>query len=266
MSMSGVLVLGGVWLLWTAAVAAARLMDSDDSDPARGLFRLVMLGYSRIVQRLAVSGEVPAPRPTGRVLLIVANHTTVIDPIVVQAALPYEVRWVMGADMATPLFERFWRYARVILVDRTGEGDSRAQVREAINHLKRGGVLGVFPEGFIERPPRTLLPFQDGVGLFVTRSGALVVPVVIEGTPQTDPIEGAFARRGRVKVRFLPAIDYREKKLGAAEIAADLRRVFKEATGWPTSEHAPKWQRGRWVDLNLDGTYKGEERTAKSEQ
>ena len=45
-------------------------------------------------------------------------------------------------------------------------------------------MLGVFPEGAIEHPARHIMPFHPGVGLIISRTGAPVLPVVIEGTPQ----------------------------------------------------------------------------------
>jgi hypothetical protein len=47
-------------------------------------------------------------------------------------------------------------------------------------------VIGVFPEGRLERPERHLLPFLPGLGVMIKRTRASVLPIVIEGTPQTE--------------------------------------------------------------------------------
>lgn len=256
------LVLASLWLVWVALVRWAHAARLRPRDTLTGAFRRLFQLYATAVHRLAKEGtrnipvRSPWPEPNqaaSQGLVVVANHTSFMDPLLIQAALPFEVRWIMGADMAAPALKKFWDYARIIMVDRrTGES---APLREAIKHLKSGGVIGVFPEGFLERPPRHLLPFQDGVGLIISRAGSKVLPVVIDGTPQTEPRHRAILTPSRSRIRFLPLIDYTHRKLSPAEIAADLRRVFADATGWATSDRVPKWENGRWIELDMHGDH-----------
>lgn len=244
-----------LWLLWASLVEWVRRAAVRPDDLRSGVVVRTMHLIARVVHRLRVTGREHIPPAPGRgapPIVVVANHTAFIDPLLIQSALPFEVRWIMAADMASPRFSRFWDFARVILVDR--RVNESAPLREAIKHLKAGGVIGVFPEGFIERPPRTLFPFKEGVGLLVSRSGARVLPVIIEGTPQLDDGSRALFTPSRSTLRVLPAIDYSARILGPAEIAADLRRVFLNATGWPTSDRIPRWEHDHWVDIALDGT------------
>lgn len=254
------LTVGIVIVCWSGLVAfgawvrTARIRPDDD---LTALIVRVMQVYARSVHGLRVEGAGFVPQ-RGRLpdsgaapLIVVANHTAFIDPILVQAALPFEVRWIMAKDMATPSAGWLWDLARVILVDR--RSNDSAPLREAIRHLKSGGVVGVFPEGYIERPPRVVYPFQDGVGLLVARTGAAVLPVVIDGTPQVEDGSGALVTPSRSRVRFLAPIRYKDRGMSAAEIARDLRRVFVDATGWPTSDRTPRWENGAWTDIGLDG-------------
>src|SRR5690606_15597843 len=108
-------------------------------------------------------------------LIVVANHTAGVDPILTSAACPFQIRWIMAQDMRLPWLNWFWRWQRVIFVSRTGR--DRGSVREALAHLKDGGVIGIFPEGGLERPPRQILPFRRGVGLLIAKAGVPVLPV-----------------------------------------------------------------------------------------
>ena len=124
----------------------------------------------------------------------------------------------------------------VIFVDR--ENPSTAPVRRAMAHLRGGGVLGLFPEGHIERPPRTLLPFHAGVGAFVRPTGAPVLPVVIRGTPKG--VRSAWMSLfvpSRARLRIYEPIRY-ERSMSPAEIAEDLKRRYMGWTGWPASSGA----------------------------
>ena len=221
----------------------------------------IMRVYARYWHRLDASGmdHLPAPhlmgdergRPIGdgRPVVIVANHTAGIDPLLIQATIDYEPRWMMAADMRARVLAPLWQYARIIFVDRTRR-DS-ASLREAIRHLKAGGCLGVFVEGHIAKPPRHLLPFKEGAGLIIRKTGALVVPVVIDGTPIAESAWGSIFRRSHSKIRFLEPVDYEHPDragLGPQGITDDLRRRFQRATGWPdTHMQADFDEHGRLV-------------------
>lgn len=242
-----------LWIAFAFLVRWIERASVREGDLFCGLLLRVMQLGARWMHGLSVDGieNIPRDRAPGEGLVIVANHTAFIDPLLVQAVLPFEVRWIMGEDMAAPALKPFWDYAGIILVDR--RVNESAPLRAAIKHIKSGGVIGVFPEGFIERPPRVVYPFKEGVGLIITRSGARVLPVVIDGTPQVEPGSRALWTPSRSRLRFLPSIDYASQKLGPSEVALDLRRVFLDATGWPASNRTPLWENGVWTDIGLDG-------------
>jgi 1-acyl-sn-glycerol-3-phosphate acyltransferase len=187
---------------------------------------------------------------------VVANHSSGVDPLLMAAACPFEIRWIMAQDMRHPAGEWVWRWARVIFVNR--EAPSSAGTREAIQHLKDGGVIGVFPEGGIERPRGHVLPFLPGVGFLIRKTGAPVLPVVLEGTPDVDPAWHALRRRSRSVVTFMPRIDYSGSGLGAAEIAEDLRGRF---VGWIEAGEAAAHSPG--PNENTDGAEEAEVRGAE---
>jgi 1-acyl-sn-glycerol-3-phosphate acyltransferase len=167
--------------------------------------------------------------PQGRVagpLVVVANHTAGVDPVLLQAVVPFEIRWLMALDMRHPTGEWLWQLTRIIFVSRAAP--SPAGTREAIQHLRGGGVLGVFPEGGIERPRGTVKPFLPGVGFLIRRTGVPVLPVVIEGTPNTRAAWTSLLRCSRATLTFMRPIDYSKAGLDAAGITDDLRRRYVE--------------------------------------
>ncbi len=240
-------------LAWLAhAVARATVRPGDMT---AGIVILLTRAYCRVVHRLRVDGlhHVRAARDAGGPVMIVSNHTAGLDPALIQAALDFEVRWMMASDMRAPQLEDWWQYGGVIFVDRSGR-DTRS-VREALRHLAGGGTLGVFPEGQLERPARTLMPFREGVGLLAIKSGARVVPVVIEGTPVGRSAWASLAKPSHSRVRFLEPVTYSRREWKPAEVARDLRERFQQATGWPISDRQPIIGAGRRVLLDADGRY-----------
>jgi len=252
-------ILAIAWCVFALIVALVCIPRPRGNDGSAGAFAGSILittarAYSRLVHRMKIEGRehIPARKwgeqgdSGGRGLLIVANHTAGIDPVLLYGALPFEPRFVMGEDMRTPVLEKLFAFGKIIFVDREGK-PSGAAVREIVRELKEGGVIGLFPEGHIERPPEQVLPFREGVGLFVRRTKALVLPVVIDGTPQIDPAWASLRMFSTSRLRFLPVLDYQDSGLGAKEIADDLRRVFIEATGWPANDTPPRVVDGRVV-------------------
>lgn len=253
------------WLTWALISAWILRPGLRQRDPAAGLlYRLVQI-YTRLVHGLRAVGLEHTPRRNAegfadRPLVIVANHTAGVDPALIQACLPFEVRWVMAEDMRLPSLWWLWELAGVIFVDRE-ESDGKG-LREALRHLKSGGTLCVFPEGSIERPSRQLLPFKPGAGMLIARTGALVWPVIIEGTPQVDPAWASLARFSRSRLRFLPPMEFtddsseRARRPDPAKIVESLRKAFADATGWPLNQHPPRFENGQWWYVDAKGTYR----------
>jgi len=231
------------WLALAVLLAAAARVSPREGDPLAGLVLLLLRAYARFWQRLEVVGRehlAAVARSEGGTL-IVANHTAGVDPVLLQAACPFEIRFIMAEDMRVGWMEPIWRYARAIFVERErsgngGGGRGGAGFREALRHVKGGGVVGVFPEGRIEREPGRVKPFKGGAGMLASVTRARVLLVGIEGTPRAETAWGSLWRRGRARVTVLPATSAAEltgeRRAEPEEAAEAMRRRLAEAMGW----------------------------------
>ncbi len=231
-------ILALAWLLWV--ILARRLVDNPWKTVSHGLIWLPGLVYVRLVHNLRVLGEISnlADPPEGP-LLIVANHTAGIDPIIVQARCKRPIRWIMAEDMKEPRLDWAWRLYEIIFVDRY---QRKAQsLRDAIRHLRAGGVVGIFPEGSLERPPERLLPFQGGVGWLIKRTGAKVLPVVIRGTPHITPAWASLWRTSNSSLEVGPILDFTNPADDSepAKIVRTIEQQFLDMTGWDLSTSPP---------------------------
>lgn len=226
----GVSTIGGLILL---GYACRWLLNNPREDVIGGLLWHGARVYAALFHRVRVEGRehIPATRHGAGPLIVVMNHTAGVDPVLVQAVCRFHIRYVMAEDMRLPRFNDLWEWQRVIFVDRVNR--SAHGTREALRHLDEGGVLGIYPEGGLERPACHLLPFEAGIGLLVRRSRARVLPVIITGTPQVDPAWASLWRPSRSRLRFMEPIDYDGSGLSATAIVQDLQGRFKAWTGWP---------------------------------
>jgi len=220
---------GGLWGVW-AGVVHALIAISPRREALSGLAYLFVRVYARLMHRLRVEGREHIPR--GRFpgpLIVVSNHTAGIDPLLIQSVCPFEITWIMAEDMRLEWAEPLWEWIGIIFIDREGGGEMT--MRTAMRRLHGGAALGIFPEGRIERPTRTVLPFMSGVGMLARRRGAPVLPIIIDGTPEAPTAWGSLWTPSRTRIRVMAPIRY-DRSSSPAEIAEDLRLRYLRWTGW----------------------------------
>src|SRR3954462_5117308 len=156
----------------------------------RTVFRVRVTG----LEHLPVSGPV----------LIAGNHTGFLDGPVVFVLLPRPSAFLVKSELYDSPFRRVLGSPRQIPV-RRGTPD-RTALRRALDVLRAGGVLGVFPEG--TRGEGRLESVQHGIGYLALRAGCPVVPVVCVGTAEALPKGKALPRfRAPIDVVFGPAFE-----------------------------------------------------------
>ena len=168
--------------------------------------RLFAAALCRLLFRLEVRGakHVPAAGPA----MIVANHSSTLDPAVLAVGAPRPLHFMAKAELfAIPLFGWFIRAVNARPVRREG-GDPRA-LREALRILESGHALLVFPEG-TRGPEGVLREGRAGAGMLALLSGAPVVPAYIEGTGRALPRGRRLPRPVKMRVTFGPPLSFRE--------------------------------------------------------
>jgi len=154
-------------------------------------------------------------------VILASNHTTGIDAPVIQAHCLRTVRWLMLESYRMRFAEPLWRTIRPVFLDK-GSSDLN-KLRELVAVLKEGDVIGLFPEGVLQRERRVLAPLKPGVGMIARRSHAAIVPVWIADTPKTRSMLWHFLRPSRSKVLFGPAFTP-GKEMSVDEVVAELHR------------------------------------------
>jgi 1-acyl-sn-glycerol-3-phosphate acyltransferase len=119
--------------------------------------------------------------------VLVANHASYIDPIVLMAAIPAEFHFVAKrALLQYPLIGTVMRKAEHLTIDKAGLSDRLAGADEVERRLREGERLVIFAEGtFVRRPG--LLPFRLGAFRAAVDTGRPIVPVALAGTRRVFP-------------------------------------------------------------------------------
>lgn len=144
---------------------------------------------ARLLFGMRVRGSRRVPRMGG--LIIACNHISELDPPVLGFAIPRTVAYMAKVELfGMRVTDFFLRKLNAFPVNRSSI-DTRA-LRTAIEHLKRGEAVVIFPEGTRSRDGR-LLPVKAGISLVAISSGVPVLPAFIWGT---DNAGKALARTG----------------------------------------------------------------------
>src|SRR6266699_1319227 len=114
--------------------------------------------------------------PDGGFLLL-PNHITWVDAIVLQIACPRPIRYIIDQEFyRKPILQPFVRLVRCIPIDTR---HSRSAVRAATEKIAEGEIVCLFPEGQLERAG-TLLRLRRGYELIARHANAPVVPVWLD--------------------------------------------------------------------------------------
>ncbi|HKW38521.1 MAG TPA: MFS transporter [Burkholderiales bacterium] len=155
------------------------------------LMRFLIWLLVHTVYRLDKSGleNIPESGPA----VLVCNHVSYVDALVIAAACPRPVRFVMDHQIfRIPVLNFVFRTGRAIPIAPARE-DPAALERaydEIAGALADGDVVGIFPEGKITADGN-LNPFRPGITRIVERTPVPVIPLALRG------LWGSFfSRRG----------------------------------------------------------------------
>ncbi|WP_432720999.1 bifunctional acyl-ACP--phospholipid O-acyltransferase/long-chain-fatty-acid--ACP ligase [Jeongeupia wiesaeckerbachi] len=136
--------------------------------------------------------------------LIVANHESLLDGLLLGLSLPVNPVFVVHTQVARhPLFRIGLRFVDHLAVDST----SPLAIKQIVRLVDTGRPVVIFPEGRLTRTG-SLMKVYDGAAFVAARTGAVVVPVRIDGTGRSyfGRLAGVYPRKllPRVAITVLP--------------------------------------------------------------
>lgn len=156
----------------------------------------VGLMYGLWKPRVLGSWKVPATGP----VIFAVNHSHNIDGPMVIGVAPRASHFLVKKEAFVGPLGPFMRAVGQVEVDRSTA--DRTAVTRALDILKGGGVLGIFPEG--SRGEGDFAALRAGLAYFAVRSGAPIVPVAVLGSSEKSGrlIKALPPLRSRVDVVF----------------------------------------------------------------
>jgi len=161
------------------------------------MFKTVVRFFLRLFYRVEIRG-LENMHEAGKRILIVSNHTSFLDGLILGAFLPGNISFAINTQIAERWFSKLIKpIVKLFVMDPA----SPLSLKSLIRYMQNDEKVVIFPEGRIT-VTGALMKIYNGPGLVADRSGASVLPVRIDGAQYTP-----FSRlRGQVRLRWFPKI------------------------------------------------------------
>ncbi len=186
------------------------------------MFKAVLRIVLKALFRVEISGD-PEAFVNARTL-IVANHESFIDGLLIGLLLPVNAVFVVHTQIATrPLFAFILRFVAHLAVDST----SPLAIKQIVKLVETAQPVVIFPEGRITKTG-SLMKVYDGAAFVAAKTGATIVPVRIDGAARSyfGRLAGVYPRklfpkvtiaiqpRRRIAMPDLPSAKERRRRSG----------------------------------------------------
>src|SRR5204862_3858026 len=196
-----------------------------------GAFKLLVRLVLGCFTRVRVSRRENASRAGGFVLA--ANHISPFDPFLISLVVQRKIDWMAMAEFfQTRICGFFLRAIDAFPAER--DRADRKTIRTAIERLKKGRIVGLFPEGGIRDGARSLLegaPLRPGASTLAHIAGVPILPCVILGSDRFYSAKGWLPlRRTPIWIAFGNPISHSpdlERSQARERIESELASSFK---------------------------------------
>jgi 1-acyl-sn-glycerol-3-phosphate acyltransferase len=168
----------------------ARVLRATAGRVALALFRTRFLGEQNV--------------PSEGGYILAGNHVSYLDPALLWCGAPKPTHFIARDSLFGRPFVG-WALPRLWSFPISRATADREAISRATTLLKRGEVVGIFPEGTRQDPNRPLDQTGEahaGVAFMALRAGVPVVPVGIVGTERALPRGAKFPRLTKVTIGY----------------------------------------------------------------
>ncbi|HET8987224.1 MAG TPA: lysophospholipid acyltransferase family protein, partial [Humibacillus sp.] len=165
----------------------------------------------RLLFRPWVEGEDNIPEEGAAIFA--SNHLSFSDSVFLPLVVPRRVTFLAKSDYFTGrgvkgrLTAAFFKAIGQVPVDRSGGKASSAALNSGLKVLRRGDLLGIYPEG-TRSPDGRLYRGRTGVARMALEGRVSVIPVAMIGTDKAQPTGKVIPRIMRVGVRVGKPLDF----------------------------------------------------------
>ena len=144
--------------------------------------------------------------PKDRNYLIASNHLSAFDAATVYGFIAPEAFFIVKKEIATYPLLGVLAKRMAVFIDREDPRQAVYALRKAMEHLRNGDILALFPEGTRSLDGH-IGPFAKGRLRIAMMTKTPIVPLIVTGNENIMPKGTVFIKRAKVKARILPPVD-----------------------------------------------------------
>ncbi len=168
----GIPILGIEWLIAKFNKQAA---DISQLRMVQWAFRVVLFICGT---KVTVIGEENVPKD--QAVLYIGNHKSYFDIIITYARCPRLTGYIAKDDMKNVPLLRIWmRRLHCLFIDRENVKEALKTILAAIDNIKNGISMCIFPEGTRNKTEEQMLPFKEGSFKIAEKTGCPIIPMAI---------------------------------------------------------------------------------------
>ena len=174
--------------------------------------------------KLTVIGEEHVPKDEA--VLYIGNHRSFFDVVITYARCPGLTGYLAKKEIEkVPFLSTWMRYLYCLFLDRKDIKQGLKTILTAIDHVKQGISIFIFPEGTRSTgaDQAELLPFHEGSFKVATKTDCLIVPVAITNTSQILEDHFPFIKSTQVTLEY-------GKPFRPSELSKEDRKVIGSYT------------------------------------
>lgn len=165
---------------------------------------------------VTVLGEENVPKDEP--VLYIGNHRSYFDIVMTYVRVPRPTGYIAKVEMQKiPLLSNWMRNLHCLFLDRTDIKQGMKTILSAIDKIKSGISICIFPEGTRSRVPDTFLEFHDGSFKVAEKTGCPIIPMSINNA-------GAIFEEHMPKIRKTHVVIEYGKPIYPKELDKEARR------------------------------------------
>lgn len=180
--------------------------------------------------KVTVIGEENVPKDVP--VFYVGNHRSYFDILLTYVRVPRPTGYVAKKEMnKVPLLNIWMRNLHCLFLDRDNVKEGLKTILAAIEKVKSGISICIFPEGTRNKVNDTFMPFHEGSFKVAEKSGCPIVPMAINNSADIYEDHLPKIRKTHVVLEYLPPVyindlPKEERKHVGAYVLEQIKEVY----------------------------------------
>ncbi len=182
--------------------------------------------------------------------VFLSNHCNMLDIIMTGSCIQHPFKPLIKKELIkVPLFGTLLNMTSVP-VDRSSKESRKKSFEDMADHLFRHISILIFPEGTRNRTDKPLKDFYDGAFKLAIHTGKPIMPIVLLGVRELQPVHTFTVYPGKTSIHILGAVPTASYNMDQVE---ELKKLVFEKMYQFIVEHEPSFKHLR-LDTNVSST------------